>query len=391
MTTTDTPGPGDAAPGSAPGAASGGDPGAAPAPTLLSNLVTGTLLGAALAALVVGVIIGENGLWGSGAGFFLLITVVGVVSGRRERARRPEKPAKRMALAMIESRRATSGEMADIPVEFDVTVAPDDRPAYRVTFHQSVNLVDVADFPPRRVVVVEYPAHEPWACAIVTRPDPEWARRAADASIDSAPASTRVKNPHPLGAYCLTSFLAFLVGAAVVVLLFRAELLGGEPGGDSAQGAGRSGVSVSTPSPVFSTSTSTSTTRTSASLLEDGQMRATAEALFTSGVVTATEFRIEEHLMSAQGVGATGTDSGEPPIVLPSLPYDRLPALVREARATSGLGSGQQGAWRIDFGHDSRTKALVIRVTVTDAHGSATLLADIHGDVTQPAAVPTSR
>ncbi|MFE2944074.1 hypothetical protein ACFXKG_34285 [Streptomyces sp. NPDC059255] len=362
--------------------------------TLLGSVLTGGVVGAALAAVVVGIIIGKAALWGGGAGFFLFVVVFTVVSGRRERARAP-KPEKRTALAMIESRRATNGELADVPVSFVLTVAPEDRPAYRVAFSQSINLVDIAGFPPRRVVVVEYPAHEPWDVTILIRPDEEWARRAAEASMDSAPESTLVRNPRAEGAHCLVSLLAILVGAAIVVLLFRADLFrdtdpggqgaGGHPGGAEVSASASLSVSGST-----SVSSRTSTARTTESMLQDGRMRRTVEALALADVSTATAFRIEEHTMSASGVGGVtdtgGPGAGQPSFDLGSLPYERLPALVREARASSGIGT--DGSWRIDIGHDAGTEALVIRVTVKGAQGTATLRADARGRVTEPAGAP---
>ncbi|MFI6704226.1 hypothetical protein ACIBJC_35730 [Streptomyces sp. NPDC050509] len=358
--------------------------------TLLASVLTGGAIGAAVASVVVGIILGKATLWGAGAGFFLLLVLVTTVSGRRERARTP-RAEKRKALAMIESRRATSGELADVPISFVLTVAPEDRAAYRVAFSQAVNLVDIADYPPRRVVVVEYPAHEPWDVSIVTRPDQEWARRAAEASMDSAPESTLVKNPNREGTHCLLSLLALLLGAAVIVLLFRADLFR-EGDGDGVNGngdGGRAGGAEVSVSASASVSLRTTSARTTESMLAEGQMRRTVEALATAGVSTAVEFRIEEHSMWANGTGGvsdSGTGAGEPSIELRSLPYERLPALVREARTTSGIGD--DGSWRIDIGHEAKTGPLVIRVTVTDPRGSATLRADAQGRVTERAAAP---
>ncbi|MFE3599876.1 hypothetical protein [Streptomyces sp. NPDC059142] len=363
---------------------------------LLGGLLTGALTGAAVAAVVVGIIIGKAVLWGAGAGFFVLVVLVTSLAGRRTRARAPAAERRR-ALAMIESRRATSGELADVPVSFVLTVAPEDRSAYRVAFSQSINLVDIADYPVRRVVVVEYPAHEPWDVTIVTRPDQEWARRAAEASMDSAPGSTLVKNPNRDGLHCLFSLLAIVLGAALVVLLFRAELFredgatgvdgsgGGAGGGPQVSASASVSVSVSASASV---SSRTSTARTTESMLRDGQMLRTVDALATAGALTATAFRIEEHGMAAEGVGdGTGADSGTeadgPSFALRSLPYERLPGLVRTARTTSG--AGDDSSWRVDIARDAKTGALVIRVTVTDSRGSATLHADARGRVTEPA------
>lgn len=72
---------------------------------------------------------------------------------------------------------------------------------------------------------------------------------------------------------------------------------------------------------------------------------------------------------------SAGTDV--PRFDLDSLPYDRVPALVREARTTLGVGSPQ--TWQLTA--DALPGSLTIRVTVTGPDGGASLDADTHGKV----------
>lgn len=110
-------------------------------------------------------------------------------------------------------------------------------------------------------------------------------------------------------------------------------------------------------------------------------MRRTADAMIAAHSPMAVEFTIEDHRMSARGVGPDDATAAHPPIDLRTLPYERLPGLVHEARTT--LGVSDAGTWRIEVDHDQKTKALLIRVTVSDARRSAFLLADALGRVTQ--------
>ncbi|MFI9103378.1 hypothetical protein ACIGXA_22930 [Streptomyces fildesensis] len=361
----------------------------APAPrrpgpvVLIRGFVAAGVAGAAVACVVVGIAIGNVALWCVGGGLLVLTVAAMTVVGRLKRARTPPREKLR-ALAMIESRRATSGESADVPIRFVLTVAPDDRAAYRVEFSQSINLVDVPDYRPRGIVVVEYPADEPWAVRIITEPDQEWAARAAEALLDSAPESSLVKDPTKWCSCCLIGVAGILIGAAIVVLLFRAELFrDGDGDRVKSEGTGSSSSSTSTSSTSTSSSTtsssSTTTAQTSESMLQDGRMRRTAAEMIAAHSPIAVEFSIEDHRMSARGVGPG--ESAAPPIDLRTLPYERLPGLVREARITFGVSDG--GTWRIDVDHDPKTKALLFRVTVSDSHRSAFLLADALGRATQ--------
>ncbi|MFF0053999.1 hypothetical protein ACFYRI_06325 [Streptomyces microflavus] len=346
--------------------------------------VVSAVTGGALAALVVAVIIKDVPVFLTGGGVLVVLIAIGVVAGRRSPAGE-EPPAGRIALARIEDLRATSGESADVPVKFRLTVAPDDRPAYRVKIEQHINLVDIPAYRPRGIAVVEYHPDEPWKVLIVTRPTAEWSHRAEEAEIDSAPESTLVVSPDMSeGSWCMLTLFAFLAGAALVVLLFRAELFTSGDG-DGAAAKPPSSSSSSSTSRTFSTSTTVS--GPSASLLTFGRMRVTAmelEARVDTAYVTA--ITIEDHRMAVLG------DSTRPvseTVHLQSLPYELFPGLVREARTT--LGVRDPRSWRIDVTPGSGAGAGPrVRVTVTGKEGTAHLDADATGRITDRRAVGES-
>jgi hypothetical protein len=91
--------------------------------------------------------------WGTA----LLVLLAGVPRRAREAAVTPVT-----ALAMIESLRAVGGESSDVPVRFDLTVAADDGPAFRVVIAESINLVEPPGHRPRGILVVQYPPDRPW-------------------------------------------------------------------------------------------------------------------------------------------------------------------------------------------------------------------------------------
>ncbi|MFD8464903.1 hypothetical protein ACFV10_07245 [Streptomyces cyaneofuscatus] len=351
--------------------------------------VVSAVIGAALAALVVGVILKDVPVLATGGGVLALLVLLAFLGGRRG-AGRDAPPARRTALARIEDLRATGGETADVPVTFRLTVAPepeDERPAYRVKISQSINLVDIPAYRPRGIAVVEYHPEKPWDVRIVTRPTPEWSRRAEEAEIDSAPESTLVRDPDGgAGAWCLLVLVGLLAGAALVVLSFRGELFAsGDAGGSAAKESSASSASSSSASRTFSTSTTVS--GPSSSLLTFGRMRVTAmelEARVDSAYVTS--LRIEDHRMAVRG------DSARPlaeTVHLPSLPYELFPGLVREARATLGVREAE--SWRIDVtpGGGAGVGPRV-RVTVSGTEGTAHLDADVTGRITDRRAVGVS-
>ncbi|MGW7093215.1 hypothetical protein [Streptomyces sp. NPDC054874] len=335
--------------------------------------VTSGAAGAAVAALVVGVILERVPVFLSGGGVLVLLLLIGFVSGRRPPGP-VEPPVTRTALARIEDLRATSGESADVPVDFRLTVAPepaDGRPAYRVNITAHINLVDIPVYRPRSIAVVEYRPDEPWDVSIVTRPTREWSRRAEEAEIDSAPESTLVEKPGlSEGSWCMLVLFIFLAGAAVVVLLFRGELF------TSDDDTGPSSKQPSATSSVSSSRTFTSSTTVSgpsSSLLVLGRMRETATELEARvGTSEVTAISIEERHMRIRGDAAR--PAGET-MHVQMLPYELFPALVHEARTT--LGVRDPKSWRIDVtpgagpGEGPR-----VRVTVTGEEGTAHLDAD---------------
>ncbi|MEU0933994.1 MULTISPECIES: hypothetical protein [unclassified Embleya] len=343
----------------------------------VGGFLSGGVIGVSLACCVVGAVLERWSVVAIGVGLFVLNVVVVGVAGRFRRARNPRVPA-RLALAVIESRRAIGGESADIPVEFVLTVAPDERSAYRVEFNQHINLVDIPDYRPRGVVVVEYRPDAPWDVTIVTKPTEEWARRAANESVDSAPESALLTGPKDgEGAFCLLATLGLLLGGAVVVLLFRADLFTEDD--RPTESATSSSSTTTTESRTTSTSTVSGTS--TGSMLEAGEMRRAADSLIT-GMHTsnASELSIDANLMAVRGVLGTPPQPGAV-IDLNAIPYERLPALVREARTK--LGIPDPTSWRITFEPDAKTATLTIRVTVTDPQGKATLEADAQGKVTK--------
>ncbi|MFE9461597.1 hypothetical protein [Streptomyces californicus] len=354
--------------------------------TLAGLRLTGTsaVTGAAASALVVGVILGRAPVFLTGGGVLLLLVLIGFVTGRRSPG--PDAPPlTRTALARIEDLRATGGETADVPVEFRLTVAPepaDGRPAYRVVIDQHVNLVDIPAYRPGGIAVVEYRPDEPWDVRIVTRPTPEWSRRAEEAEIDSAPASTLVENPGlGEGSWCVLVLFAFLAGAALVVLLFRGELFTSD---DAAGPASKQPSVTSSASASVSRTFTTSTTVSgpSSSLLVLGRMRETATELAArSGTSDVTGITVQERRMEIRG------DGSRPPggtMHVQTLPYELFPALVREARTTLGVRTPE--SWRIDVAPDPDAWQGVgprVRVTVTGEEGAAHLDADATGRIVE--------
>lgn len=346
--------------------------------SLLAGFVVSALFGGTLTALVVGVMVESVALFGYGLGGLVVAVLLVAVPARVREARRGV-PVLRVALARIENRRATNGEFADVPVRFDLTVAPDDAPAYRVTIDESVNLVDLADYPEGRIVVVTYREAEPWEATLERRPTAEWARRAAEARIDTAPAHTRVKADRKAWSGCLVMLLGLLVGVALVLFPHWDDL----PGDSDDPAPSSTGTAVPGPSSGSSSTTVSTVTgsASSASTLRAGEMRRLANTLVTGmGTEMGTRITIEEKVMSA--VGSKGFSAGgDFPISLRGIPYELLPGLVDTAR--TGLGVDSPESWRIDITSQGSTPAPIVRVTVSGHGKSAYLLADAVGRITE--------
>ncbi|MFJ3221408.1 hypothetical protein ACIPLC_36500 [Kitasatospora sp. NPDC086801] len=339
---------------------------------LARSFLTGAVIGGSLAAIVVGVVVENVPLFVGGLGLPIGYGLLFLLLGAPRRAREADV-VPRTALAMVESLRAIGGETSDVPVRFDLTVAPDDEPAYRVGITQDINLVDLPDYRPRGVLVVQYPPDRPWRVRIVKRPTPEWEERAAGAHLDSAPESAMVTEPPEVRAIGLVGLLGLLLAAAAVVFLFRVDLFEQE---DSASPT----PTVSSTSSTWSTTVVSSGTGTVSlgldqSFLDDGELRQAVNSL-TEGkdprqaITVFVQERVLSVVFSPSGTKAPQFD----PL---SLPYERLPALVKEAETTLGVRSPQ--SWQLTA--DRLAGSLTIRVGVTGPEGSASLEADAQGQV----------
>ncbi|MFF3735211.1 hypothetical protein ACFYXM_34315 [Streptomyces sp. NPDC002476] len=361
--------------------------GAAPPPThnkplmLARGFLTGGVTGAFLAAVVVGVVIENVPLIVGGVCLLAVYVLIRYLAGMPRRAREAAIPP-HLALAMIESLEAVEGETSDVPVKFDLTVAPDDAPAYRVAFTQDINLADLPDYRPRRILVVQYPPDRPLKVRIVKRPTPEWEERAASARLDSAPGPARMSDPLEGCGATLVGFLGLLLGAALVVLLFRADLF---PQNDAGTGTGTARPSVSssstTSTTVVSSATGTVTLGSGQSFLDEGRLGRSVAALAKGeDKQRALTVVVQERLLTVVFIAPTGTQAASR-LDLDSLPYDRVPALVKEATTTLGVGSPR--TWQLTA--NRLTGRVALRVSVTGSEGTAYLEADGQGKVVRRA------
>ncbi|MGQ7747092.1 hypothetical protein ACUN29_00975 [Streptomyces sp. WC2508] len=352
---------------------------AAPPPThnrpvaLARGFLTGGVTGVSLAAVVVGIVIENEPLIAGGAFLLAVYVLICYLAGMPRRAREAAIPP-HLALAMIESLEAVGGETSDIPVKFDLTVAPDDAPAYRVEITQDINLADLTDYRPRGILVVQYPPDRPLKVRIVKRPTPDWEERAASAHLDSAPGPVLASDPLEGCGATLVGFLGLLLGAALVVLLFRADLFD------------RDDTDTARPSVSSSTSSSSTTTVSSAfgtvalgpgqSFLDQGRLGSSVAVLAKGeDKDRALTVVVQERLLTVV-LAPTGTQAASR-LDLDSLPYDRVPALVKEATTTLGVGSPR--TWQLTA--DRLTGKVALRVSVTGSEGTAYLEADGQGKV----------
>lgn len=347
---------------------------------LARGFLTGGVAGASLAALVVGAITETVPLFVAGfvlpALYGLLLFLAGIPTRAREAAVVP-----RTALAVIGSLKAVGGETSDPPVRFDLTVVPDDGPASRVDVTQDINLVDLPGYRPGGVVVVQYPPDRPWRARIVERPTPEWEERAASARLDAVPEPGIAAKPQESPAFGFVVLFGLLVGAALVVLLFREDLFGRDAGAKASPSA-RPSVSASSSSTVVSSVSATATLGPGRSFLDPGELDRAFDALTRGGDARqALTVVVQERLLSIVFSPAGARTPGFDP---KALPHGRFPALVDEATAT--LGTHSPHTWRITA--DRLTGSLVIRVVATGAEGTASLEADGRGRVVRRAPAP---
>ncbi|NNN29385.1 hypothetical protein HLK59_03245 [Streptomyces sp. S3(2020)] len=345
---------------------------------LARGILTGAVIGASSAAVVVGALIESVPLFAGGlvlpVAYVLLVLLADVPRLAREAAITPHT-----ALAMVESLEAVGGEAtSDVAVRFDLTVAPEDVPAYRVAFKQDINLVDLADYRPGVVVVVQYPPDRPWRVRIVRRPTPQWEERAAGARLDSAPGPAMVSETPRSCAVGLVMLLALLLAAGGVVLGFRADLFGegaAARSGSSDRPAVSSSSSSSSSTTVVSSASATVALGPGQSFLDKGELRKAVGSLTkgTDGRAALTVV-VQDRLLS---VVYAPTGSQAPTFDLDSPPYDRVPDLVEEAR--TGLGVGSPQTWQVTV--ERLTGSLTVRVGVTGPGGTASLEADGDGTV----------
>ncbi|GAB3078878.1 hypothetical protein [Micromonospora schwarzwaldensis] len=338
---------------------------------LARGLVTGGVIGASLTAFIGGCVVGRAPLIVTG---LVLPTVYGLVLFLAALPRRAREAAvvPRTALAVIESREAVGGETSDVLVRFELSVAPDDAPAFRVEIQQDINVVELPEYRPRGVVVVQYPPDRPWKTRIVKRPTPAWEERAAVSRVDSAPGPA-MRSDSPDG--CLSGFLTLLgllLGAAAVLLLFRAELFDSREG-DS--GAVTPSVSTSSSTTTVTSATGTVVLGPGRSMLDDGELRRAVQSVTPPGekrqaLTVVVQDRLLTVVFAPTGVGSAGFDPR-------SLPYDRIPGLVAEARATLRVESPQ--SWQLTA--DGVTGSLTLRVVVTGGGATGRLEADGQGRV----------
>ncbi|WET82626.1 hypothetical protein P3102_16175 [Amycolatopsis sp. QT-25] len=323
---------------------------------LVRGFLAGIVFGTTLCAFVVGIVIEYVPLIVAGlglpVGYGILRYLAGVPRRAREAATVPV-----IALAKIESLRAGGTETGDIPVDFVLTVAPDGETSYRLKVTHGINLVDIPNHRPGNVLVVQYPPDRPWKARIVERPSPEWERRVAAAAIESAPESTLVQEPPEGCAHGAFTILGVLLGAALVLFLFRAELFTPEAPAPTEE----------TESSVTTSSSGSATVDVDRSLLGEGELRraidALAQAADVSRVLTAV---VEDRRLT---VVFAPTEARVPRFDLRELAADRVPALVRRATATIEVGSPQ--TWQVTivpFG-----TAVSSRVIVTGPGGSGSL------------------
>ncbi|MEU3625422.1 hypothetical protein BS329_30950 [Amycolatopsis coloradensis] len=320
------------------------------------GFLTGITSGTTLCAFVVGIIIEYVPLIIAGLGLPLVYGILLHLAGAPRRAREAAVVPV-VALAKIESLRASGTETGDIPVDFVLTVAPDGAATHRVEIQHGVNLVDIPNHRPGGILVVQYPPDRPWKATVVERLSPAWERRVAEASIESAPESSLIQEPPEGCAFGVLAFLGVLLGAALVLFLFRAELFAPEAPARAEE----------IQSSVTTSSSGSATVTVDRSLLGEGELRRAIDGLArtvdVSQVITAV---VEERRLT---VVFAPSEAQVPRFDLRALAADRVPALVKRATTTIDVGSPR--TWQVTavpFGGD-----VSLRVVVTGPDGSGSL------------------
>lgn len=346
------------------------------------GFLTAGVVGAALTAFIGGIIAERIPLVVTGLALLPAYGLLFLLMTAPRRARRAAI-APVTALAMIESLEAVDHEGSDVPVRFDLTVAPDEARGFRVEIRQSINLVELSDYRPRGIVVFEYPPDRPWRGRIVKRPTPAWEERARAAGLDSVPGPAMKDDSAASCAGCLLSLLGVLVGAGIILGLFHSEIF------DSTKSdAADTPTVTSTDSSSTTTTTTTNTITTtvtsdlgtvtldpSRSMLDPGELRTSVESLTQDGsdrkaltvVVQNSKLTV---VFAPDAVKSVGFDPA-------SLPYDRIPALVQQAEHSPRVGTVR--SWQLTA--VGATGSPTLTVVATGDKGSATLIADAKGKV----------
>ncbi|MFW3470058.1 hypothetical protein ACN24M_00935 [Streptomyces microflavus] len=339
---------------------------------LASGFLTAGVIGASLTAFIGGCMVESVPMIVTGlvvpALYGLLFFLATLPRRANEAAVAP-----RTALAMIESREAIRGENSDVPVRFDLSVVPDDGPAFRVEMWQDVNRVELTEYRSGGTVVVEYPPDRPWKTRIVRRPTPEWEERAAAAQVDSVPGPVmRSETPDSSFSGFLNLF-GLLLGVAVVLLLFRADLFDSHKSDNGA--LPKPSVSSSSSTITVTSVTGTVAIGPGRSMLDESELRRAVESLTQAAdrghaLTVVVQDRLLTVVFPPAGTKVAGFDPR-------SLPYDRVAGLVEEARTALDVDSPR--SWQLTA--DGVTGPLTLRVVVTGDGGAGTLEADGKGEV----------
>ncbi|MBS2539582.1 hypothetical protein KGQ20_43260, partial [Catenulispora sp. NF23] len=356
-----------------------------PAPThRVRGFLTSVVAGAALTAFISGCVAGRVMLIVVG---LVLLPAYGLlyylaVLPRLIREAPTGVPRTVTALAMIESLEAVGGadEAGDVAVRFELSVVPDEEPGFRVEFREYINLVALPRYQPRGIVVVRFPRDRPLKVRILTKPTSEWAERAATAALDSVPGSASKDVPSVSGSGCLLTLLGMVVGAGAILGLFHNQVFTSDK------------TAAASNPPASSSSTSDTTTTTTTTVTSDvGTVSLGAgQSMLDPGTLQTSVQSVTKDDAGRQALTVVVQDDQLTIVFLPStvkvggfdldsLAYDRIPALVREAESTPGIGTPQR--WQATA--TSLGGSVTIRIVVTGDKGAGTLAADGQGKVIQ--------
>ncbi|MEV7060811.1 hypothetical protein AB0N60_38555 [Streptomyces microflavus] len=352
---------------------SGGAPPAHHTPAdLASGFLTAGVIGAGLTAFIGGCMVESVPMLVTG---LVVPALYGLLFFLATLPRRASEAAvaPRTALAMIESREAIRGENSDVPVRFDLSVVPDDAPAFRVEMWQDVNRVELTEYRSGGTVVVEYPPDRPWKTRIVRRPTPQWEERAAAAQVDSVPGPVMRSETPDSSFNGFLNLSGLLLGVAAVLLLFRADLFDSHKSDNGA--LPKPSVSSSSSTITVTSVTGTVAIGPGRSMLDESELRRAIESLTQAAdrrhaLTVVVQDRVLTVVFAPAGTKVAGFDPR-------SLPYDRVAGLVEEARTTLDVDSPR--SWQLTA--DGVTGPLTLRVVVTGDGGAGTLEADGKGEV----------